>query len=418
MSQVIRIFALARILTVVIPDSPNSGKSYADRGWAVMEAMISSYCSRIIYHRGKEEVEEVMRQVIEPERVVQPVAVLRQAKYSFAVDEEIAIKLLLDTYSTMTAIPRDKPGFRQFCTHSRIAWLKVSTVKRFAERPGPFPRRQELPPGTFVLGTPEPGRRKFVVTHGWESEVHPSPSGWKMQRLAEVLSKAGARDDDCVFFDFCSNAQEAKMGRVYGADEPYRGHPPRSATAEAYFAHNDVPFISPRTAAEEAAFTYAMWDMGRLYAFGECEIIVLPEVRSKSTFPAASTSSGAAWGCADTWGMENSTPYEFRGWCCSEFATALASSPDPRARITNFDDPAVQHVLHSRCWPASVAEYAQMMRYTRRDDALENEKLGLTYHPSLGVEFTSKGDRLAVKYNFFKMTFDPQECARELSLNK
>ena len=130
------------------------------------------------------------------------------------------------------------------------------------------------------------------------------------------------------------------MGRVYAAGQPFPGAPPRSASAEEYFSHNNVAFISGRTAEEDAAFTYAMWDMGRLYAYEGCEIVVLPELSPKSSYP----------GSPDDWGMENVTPYEFRGWCCSEFATALASSPDgdPRSRIVNFGDRAVQRVFESR----------------------------------------------------------------------
>ena len=71
-------------------------------------------------------------------------------------------------------------------------------------------------------------------------------------------------------------------------------------------------------------------------------------------------------------------------------------------------------VFRSRKWPpTTVAEYAQMMKYTRRNEPDENEKHGLIYSKERGVDFTSKGDRLVVKYNFFKMTFDPQARARE-----
>ena len=64
-----------------------------------------------------------------------------------------------------------------------------------------------LTAGGFVIGAPSDGRRKFVVSHGWESEVHPSPSGGKMRRLADALTVLEADDEDLVFFDFCSNSQ-------------------------------------------------------------------------------------------------------------------------------------------------------------------------------------------------------------------
>lgn len=413
-----RMYAFSRMRVIVLPRTPPGMPTYIDRGWTTFEAIIASYCSRLVYSRGpgNEDVEKMMAEIIEPERVMRPELLLKKAKFTNDADASVVVEILAGTLGSMPAIPRDAIGFEQFCASARIAWLRVATVKAFAERPGPFPRRQELPAGGYVVGAPPSGSRKFVVSHGWESEVHPSPSGYKMQRLAEILVAAEASDDDCVFFDFCSNAQEAKMGRVYGADEPFVGAPPRSATAEAYFQHNGVAFISGRTHTEDAAFRYAMWDMGRLYAYQECEIIIIPDLLPLASFPAQSSPTSMASGHADAWGVENSTPYEFRGWCCSEFATALASSPDPRKRIKNYDDPSVQRVLKSRPWPTTVPEYAAMMKHTRRDDPEENAKLGLVFDPKLGVDFTAKGDRLVVKYNFFKMTFDPQAWAQSVTL--
>ena len=49
------------------------------------------------------------------------------------------------------------------------------------------------------------------------------------------------------------------------------------------------------------------------------------------------------------------------------------------------------------------------------NDLLENRKLGLVYSASLGVDFTAKGDRQVVKYNFYKMTFDPQAWSADPS---
>lgn len=88
------------------------------------------------------------------------------------------------------------------------------------------------------------------------------------------------------------------MGRQYTANEPFEGAPPRSATAEPYFITNGVAYISGRTSEQDVRFRYAMWDMGRLYAYHGCEVIVLPRLQPKSTFPDG-----------DVWGMENATPY-------------------------------------------------------------------------------------------------------------
>ena len=150
-----------------------------------------------------------------------------------------------------------------------------------------------------------------------------------------------------------------------------------------------------RTPEEGKAFGYAMWDMGRLYAFHECEVIVLPELDGLNTFPGG-----------DVWGMVNSRPYENRGWCFSEFGIALYCGT-----IANLNDPAVQRVLKSRKWPTgntakSCRMYAEMMALSC--DLADDGKDGLSYDPDKGVNFTNKGDRAAVKYNFFKMTMSKE----------
>ena len=45
-----------------------------------------------------------------------------------------------------------------------------------------------------------------------------------------------------------------------------------------------------------------------------------------------------------------------------------------------------------------------MMGLTTIDDSQFNKANGLVYHARLGVDFTSKGDRAVVQYNFFKLT--------------
>ncbi|CAK0904764.1 unnamed protein product [Prorocentrum cordatum] len=107
------------------------------------------------------------------------------------------------------------------------------------------------------------------------------------------------------------------------------------------------------------------------------------------------------------WGVENDRPFQNRGWCCSEFAIARYAN-----RIVNLTDAAVQAVLESRDWPSgdtveSGKMYADMMRLTH--DQAEDGQDGLTYNQTLGVSFTSKGDRTAVRYNFFKMTMQASD---------
>ena len=62
---------------------------------------------------------------------------------------------------------------------------------------------QDLHPDTVHVGLP-PGR-KFSLSHGWSTEMHPDPSGSKMARLAAKLVELDADDElDGVFVDYCS----------------------------------------------------------------------------------------------------------------------------------------------------------------------------------------------------------------------
>merc|ERR1712032_1696983 len=102
--------------------------------------------------------------------------------------------------------------------------------------------------------------------------------------------------------------------------------------------------------------------MGRLYAYEECEVIVLPQLGNPDSFPDGT----------DMWGRVKTTPYEQSGWCCAEYSIACSNG-----RIANSNDPLVKAVDASRTWPTSVEEYKDMM-----DEKAE-----------LPVFFTNSGDR-------------------------
>ena len=55
-------------------------------------------------------------------------------------------------------------------------------------------------------GAPPAFARKFVVSHAWASEFHPSPTGQTMRFLAAELDRLNADDDDCVFLECVSEA--------------------------------------------------------------------------------------------------------------------------------------------------------------------------------------------------------------------
>ena len=100
----------------------------------------------------------------------------------------------------------DAHGFARICGEVQLQWLKVGYIKRLAAHGGPFPRQQDLNHDGVFVGMP-PGR-KFSLSHGWSSEMHPCPSGAKLKRLAATLTKLGGDDEkDGVFIDYCSLPQ-------------------------------------------------------------------------------------------------------------------------------------------------------------------------------------------------------------------
>ena len=392
LSGMVKAYIYWRVRAIALPRPVPNRAGYLESGWTVFELMLAAFCQHILYSQGKgnEEVEAIMRIGMDPKRLAKPIELIEAATFTGGIRDKHAVsQLFKETFRKFEPAPTDALGFANFCEAGNIAWLLVRYVKAEARRGGPFPRRQELPPGSFIVGAPPRGRRKFVVSHGWEAEVHPSPSGEKMARLASALVTLEAGDDDLVFLDFCSNTQEAKLGRYYQQDEPFAPSPARSATADAYFERNDVAFVRSRSPAEKSSFSFAMWDMGRLYAYEECEVIVLPTLEHDAAKLNASFPGGAVWG------MPNTRAYEKRGWCASEFAIARKNN-----RIKNLNDPDVQRVLASRPWPETNDDYAEMMTYTDSPSPPQ----GLVYEPSLAVDFTNKGDRDVVKYNFYKMS--------------
>ena len=147
--------------------------------------------------------------------------------------EDATLRQLRIIAQTILPVSEDAAGFNRFCHHTDIvsasrstpaplvlqlagecvfeshfrqAWLKVSYVRYRAVKGGPFPRRQDLRAGSHIKGAPPAFARKFVVSHAWASEFHPSPTGQTMRFLAAELDRLNADDDDCVFLECVSEA--------------------------------------------------------------------------------------------------------------------------------------------------------------------------------------------------------------------
>ena len=370
--EIFRIHTLTTVRRVILPHFPTwklkiSPKVTAfGKGWMMFENTLGAYCQQIVNSYEKEVKEGLdPTRLSSPEKLFQHELLFEQEK-----DREIAFSELQRACAMMTPVPRDADGFSAFCTNADIAWLTVGYVKELARRGGPFPRRQELDrrPENSIVGVVPPGR-KFVVSHCWESEFHPSPSGKQFQLLVAELKKLGASDTDHVFYDYCSLFQVSREMRCDAYFKANGGSAHREYGKVWYTLSGRQPF-------QERCFRNALWEMGRLYSFSECEVVVIPDVASAESFP----------GGPDMWGITNPDAYERRGWCVAEYSIARRCG-----RIKNKDNPNVLAIEAWREWPETVGEYAAMMEETGERE----------------ISFTWSGDREVVKYNFFKMCFSP-----------
>jgi len=299
----------------------------------------------------------VVRAMLDPQLFVDMKARLRdplKAAFSKEEDRTLVCSLFDDATTKMRPERTDAVGFAHYCEHSQIAWLKVGYIRWLVQRSGPFPRRQDLHIGGFLIGAPE--GRKFVVSYPWASSNHPSPSGMKLVNLLIALINVGACDDDGVFIDYCSLPQ---------ADR---------AVPSEYFRNVGTGMHEQtcRTPAEQRCFRLALAGLNRLYAYEGCEVIVLPDIEPPGRFPVGD----------DAWGPTSDRPYHKRGWCCCEYTIARFCG-----RIVNAADPSVQAVERRRVWPETVADYANLMNESNPDQVI----------------FTVKGDVDYVQFLFFKV---------------
>ena len=398
-----------RVRLVCLPDIPEwvhagsdvldySTTPFFDRLFPRYELLLSTFCQRAVNHWHP-----LLKAAQEPSLFAHPRELLKRIvldalhimsltiQRDVAAEETRAATLrmaagracdymrvcgqLRTLFRLMPTATDDDVGFTTFCEEANIAWVRVDALKDFATRSGPFPRRQDLPEGSFVSGAAA-GHRRLVVSHGWEAEHHPSPSGSKLQLLLDALERArvAPADDAVVFLDYVSISQK---GRSLACDAYYRLNggeaPTMDSKGAARYGQAD------RNDAETRCFKHALWDMGRLYAYRGCEVIVLPVAHADG----ACSKPGSFPGGPEAWGRVKENPYELSGWCCAEYAIARFNG-----RIVNADDEEVRKIEHAREWPASIEAYQAMMDDTARP-----------------VRFTDKGDRNVVLYNFFKMAF-------------
>ena len=314
MVEIFRVSTLCSIRHVVLTDIPpwvKDQSEYArpvfDKGWMMYEMILSAYCQQIVNND-----EPTVKRGLNPDRLVDPKHLFRTLHFSYEPDRATCFRNLQEATAKMRSVAGDGEGFARFCVYAQIAWLSVKYIKELTARGGPFPRRQDLNmlDGRVFVGVP-PGRI-FVLSHCWEAEIHPSPSGSRLRRLVAVLSQLNqpASDSDYCFIGARSRSHEstpscpcpphrggrehacALTGRVRRRSGLVsRAAPPtdycslhqgaRTMSIDSYFKLNGGSATREysqlwftqceRTPVEHKCFRTALWEMNRLYAYAECD---------------------------------------------------------------------------------------------------------------------------------------------------
>lgn len=204
------------------------------------------------------------------------------------------------------------------------------------------------------------------------------------------MDRMDADPNDVVFIDFMSLFQAGGwLPKVYLDFNP-------AARRNAVEVQGEMVRLSGRTDAQERKFRFALFETTRLYAYRGCAVLVLPEIEGPETFPSPGVISVEENDAChpprleqkSAWGFSKSMRYENSGWPCAEYAVARMNKT-----IANTEDEGVKRVEMARTWPRNVEEYSKLMD----EDS---------HQP---VAFTKKGDRDAVRFNFYKYSYHIEE---------
>lgn len=267
-----------------------------------------------------------------------------------------------------------------------------------------MPRCQDLPPHSFLTGILPPHCQPWVVSYSWSAHLHSCPGGAKIKEISAALVELGAKASDAVFFDMMSLWQ----GSAAGIPELYKQFNPQALVTKPSPATGSEPAqvdLPGRSKLQTKEFRFALFETTRLYAFAGgvlpdgtevlgCKVLILPDLEDPKTFPEKGAleyrsnencePAREEWHSAWGYSKSKALGYEHGGWTCAEYAVARASGT-----IANMHHERVQRIEAVRSWPANVSEYSEMMD--------ENS--------DTPVIFTKRGDREAVRFNFYKYTY-------------
>ena len=379
-----------RLKCVPILEVPEAfeGAPIIERLWGIHEFFLAAYCQRIVNSSSS-----LVKPNLTPEKLRSARTLVQTAPTMNEKDRELILRQRVETFARMLPARDDAVGFRTVCEQSGFRWIRVSFIDELASRGGPAPRCQDLPYRAYVEGRVPESVRHYVVSHGWAAHLHFDPSGTKLRDLAKILTRLGAAPDDVVFLDFMSLTQAG--GWVPKTYLRFNHAARRHAVEEA----GEMVRLSGRTEAQERRFRFALFETTRLYAFRPStgpSVIILPQVEPPEAFPEPGS---ITWEentvCQpprreqkSAWGFSKSIAYENAGWPCAEYAVARMNGT-----IANSEDEAVVRVEGARPWPEDVDAYASLM-----DE-----------EASKPVAFTKKGDREAVRFNFYKYSYNVTE---------
>mmetsp|Transcript_43218 Transcript_43218/g.116558 ORF Transcript_43218/g.116558 Transcript_43218/m.116558 type:complete len:555 (-) Transcript_43218:85-1749(-) len=358
-----------------------NGMSYFGNSWCYFEFCQISWSRRIINSS-----DPVVASGLTPEFLLNFEIKIKETEVKHSADKEFLLKKYCQICEHRPRARKDALGFRTVCKQANYRWVKVSFIHRLAMRGGPAPRRRDLPIGTYVDGEVPPGVQPWVVSYGWAAVTHFSPSGAKIRELSEVLRELGAQPDGLVFLDFMSMWQSDHIvPQIYAeknVDAALVGLP----------SEDRMVRLPPMTKEMKQEKALALYESTRLYAFEGCKVLILPELEGPECFrdggditEEMNTFCSPARKEKNTrWGFAKSIPYHNGGWTCAEYAVARYNGT-----IANPHHESVKRVDCARAWPKNVTDFAVMM-----DENSANP-----------VAFTKKGDRDAVRFNFYKYCY-------------
>jgi len=410
-------YRIRSIMLTSVPEGWNShsgiSSGYFDAGWPFYEFSLAMYCQVIVTTKIRltsesdqmllQESQNLVNKHMTPEWLTNFEKTFSKLVNFTKSDMQRALNQRCRRGSSMPLATHDALGFQTVCEKAQFRWLFVSFVFELALRGGPAPRYQDVPPGKFVDGIVPKGCRPWVLSYSWSAHLHPFPGGGKMVELANTLRQHGAKPTDVVFVDFMSLVQagsdlydeEKSLPVAYASKNPHAKISERSSDGSRIT-------LPDRTKDHVRQFEYALFETTRLYAFNGgylpngdevlgCKVLVLPNLEDPQTFPDhgeivyKENRNCDPWRpeLHTSWGFIKSIPYEQGGWTCAEYAVARKCGT-----IANGSDENVVKIEMARAWPSTVEEYAVMM-----DGKASSQ-----------VTFTKKGDRDAVRFNFFKYT--------------